>query len=87
MPNIKAFSKEFEKALDKLAKKQVVHTKDMKLTRGIGRNHTKLLDEKWLEIGRIDRSKESVIIKPEEVVIFPKHTGKGLRFYFERLRL
>jgi len=87
MPSIKAYSKDIERIFDKLCKQTTVYTKDVELTRSIGRNHTKLLEDGWLDIARIDRRKESVIIKPPQVVIFPKFTGKGLRFYFERLRL
>lgn len=87
MPNIKAYSKEIEKILNRMCKDGLAYTSDIELSRNFGKSYKKIIDEGFVDIARIDKKKQTVFIRPPEVIIFPKITEKGLRFYFEKLRL
>ena len=88
MPSIKAWSKDAERIFDRLSRDSVAYTNDIKLTQIFGIRCKELIDNDWLDIAHIKKKKKTVFIKPPQVVIFPKFVnGRGLKFYFERLRL
>jgi len=91
MPNVglpkNTFKKEIEKLFDRIARDTVAYIDNIEVARTIGREYQGLIQDKFLDVARIDRKRQSVLIKPPNVVIFPKKTNNGLRFYFERLRL
>jgi len=66
----------------------VVYTKDRKLSQMFGIKCKGLIDDDFLDIALIKKKNKVAIIKPPQIVIFPKLVkGNGLMFYFERLRL
>lgn len=88
MPSIKAWSKDSERIFDRLCKDTVAYTKDRKLTQMFGIKCKGLIDDDFLDIAVIKKKDKVAIIKPPQIVIFPKFVnGRGLKFYFERLRL
>ena len=85
MPSIKAWSKDAERIFDRLCRDGIAYTKDEKIPRVFGQHCKSLVDNDFLDIAHIKKKRKTIIIKPPQVVIFPKIDGKGL--HFEKLRL
>jgi len=83
---VKPWCKEAEDYFRRLAKDRVVYIKDTTFTRNFGRRYSKLINKDYLDIGRIDRKKESVITLRPGVNIEPLELNrKNLKFKFNRL--
>lgn len=73
MYEIKPWNDDIRKKIQQLMKDGVTYTQDSKLTRSMGRRCPELFDENngFLDIGRIDKTRKSMIVKRPNVGIVP----------------
>ena len=74
---VKPWSSESERILRRLVKNGKAYTPNNTLTRTFGRKYPELIDNNFLDIGRIDKKKESIIATRENVVVVPKPSFNG----------
>ena len=87
---VKPWNKEAERIFRQLAKDQRAYTKNNKITRKLGRSYPELFDNGFMDIGRIDRKNESIIVLRPGIGIAPvppkpSIPSKFLKFQFFRI--
>jgi len=83
---VRPWSKEAENYFKRLAKDRIAYTKDTNFTRNFGKKYANLIDQDFLDIGRIGRKRESVIVLRPGVTLEPiKRRNSRLAFKFEKL--
>jgi len=73
MKTIRPWNKESERILSQIAKDGKAYTNDMNFTRLFGRKHPQLFDKNngYLDIARIDKRRESVILPRKDIRLIP----------------
>lgn len=86
--SLKPFSDQAKKVFDRIIKDGYAEIEDIHFTRSWGRHYPELDSDDWLWLTRRGKKQKTVIIKPKNVVMYPKFTnGHGLKIHFERLHL
>lgn len=81
MVYVKPWSKEAEKILNRVMRNGRADVFNIDMTRSFGRHCSEAIDKGFLEIARIEKKKKTVILRGENVVMFPK-PGK---FFFHKI--
>jgi len=83
MKKITPWNKDVERLFDSIAKNQRAYVSDVNLSRSLGRRLPDLFDEHdgFMDIGRIGKSKKSVVVPRigVQVVPLPELTSKSLK--------
>lgn len=77
---IKPWNKESERILRHLTKNGKAWTKDVTLTRAFGRRCPEIIDNDFMDIGRIEKKNKSVFVLGEDIQIMPK---RGKYFFYK----
>jgi hypothetical protein len=73
MKTIRPWNKESERVLNQIAKDGKAYTSNMQFTRAFGRKHPTIFDKNngYLDIARIDKRGESVILPRSDIRLIP----------------
>ena len=88
MKTIRPWSKESERIFDQIVKDGKAYTNNDAFTRAFGRKHSSIFnkDNGFLDIARIDKRKESVILPRSgiRVIPLPDRPGEAVKLQFKK---
>jgi hypothetical protein len=88
MKTIRPWNKESERVLNQIAKDGKAYTTNMQFTRAFGRKHPTIFDKNngYLDIARIDKRGESVILPRSDIRLIPLHDrpGEAVKLQFKK---
>ena len=86
-PYIRAWDKLSERLLKQLNRDTRVYVKEPKIVREFGYKCSHLIDNDYMDIGRIDKKKQSIIALRPEVMTFPKISKGMLQLHFKKIKI
>ena len=88
MKTIRPWDKESERILNQIAKDDKAYTTNENFTRAFGRRHPAIFDEHngFLDIARIDKRRESVILPRRgiKLIPLPDRSGEAIKLQFKK---
>jgi len=88
MKTIRPWSKESERILNQIAKDGKAYTSNMQFTRAFGRKHPTIFDKNngFLDIARIEKRGESVILPRSDIrlIPLPDRPGEAVKLKFKK---
>jgi len=68
---VKPWDEKSKRIMDQIVKNGKAYTKDITVSRAFGRYYPELIDNDFLDIGRIDKKRETMFVTRPNVIVVP----------------